>query len=169
MERIENTQIEKRIITKPVYFVFYILIIVVFSSQSYLLYDFYSSKTEKGIIDAAGRQRMLSQRIAKNLLIIQLSQTNNENVIQLKRITSDLELLKQTELRLEKNNIFDAKKLTAQLMNTAIQIQKTILSNAIEQEHLNDLFEQYIQLEQLFIPVIDGVVLTQQKKITRAE
>ncbi len=168
MEQIENTQIDKRII-KRVYFVFYMLIGVVFFSQSYLLYDFYRSKIAESIIDAAGKQRMLSQRIAKNLFIIQLSQTNNDNVIQLKRITWDLALLKQTELRLEKNNIFDAKTLTARLTNTAIQIQKTRVANATEQEQLNDLFKQYIRFEQLFIPVIDGIVLRQKKNISHAE
>ncbi|NOQ17102.1 MAG: PAS domain S-box protein, partial [Methyloprofundus sp.] len=168
MTQINSVPIEQRIITKPIYGIFYLLVVVIFSSQAYLLFGYYGSKLEEVVIDTAGRQRMLSQRIAKNLLLVQLHNTDHEKEEQLEQVVLDLALLKQTELKLEKNNIFAAKELTHQLTNVVMHIQKMIMSHSADAEQLNALFNQYLQLEQLFVAVIDKIAVTQQKKITEA-
>ncbi|NOR68321.1 MAG: PAS domain S-box protein, partial [Methylomarinum sp.] len=167
-EQMDRPQVEIRIINKYVFFVFYMLIVVVVCSQGYLVYDFYNSKTEDVIIDGAGRQRMLSQRLAKNLLLLRLQQSSNESNIPIARINADLEQLKLTELRLEKSKILDSKKLTSQMVNVVIKIQAIINLKPVDRKQLHDLIGQYLQLERLFIPVIDKIVRIQQQKIMLA-
>jgi len=158
---------QKRIIPKPVNSVFYLLVVIVFFSQSILVYEFYNSKTEDIVINAVGRQRMLSQRIAKNLLLIQQQNTEHKSTIQWESITLDLAYLKQTQHKLEQNHIVESKSLTTQLINVVLQIKKNS-KDKLDPTSWNSLFNKYLELEQLFIPVIDKIVLSQQKKILHA-
>ncbi len=65
-------------IRKRVYVAFYLLITALLSAQSYVYYEIINEPTKQTILDAMGLQRMLSQRIAKNLILVLYAENNQE-------------------------------------------------------------------------------------------
>ncbi len=162
MKTTEQGEIKISIIKKPVYLVFYLLVFGLLYSQCLLIYDFYASQAANTDINKMGRQRMLSQRIAKNLLLLQSQEITTKSTL-LKFIDSDVASLKMTQEKLTATTPNSTRYLVENLINTAEQIHK-----ASNSEQVNKLLKQYLISEQALVPVLDTLLFKQQKDIDKA-
>ena len=165
MSALGKKALDTPIFKKQVYFVFYLLVFSVLFGQCFLLNDFYDKRSKNIVINEAGRLRMLSQRVAKNLLLLVSHQDLEQRVAKQEIISKDVDRLKLTQLILKQQGITGAEQLIGKIISTSTQIQELIASGQYKQEQIDGLIQQYLEHAQLIIPVMDDSVAMQQWEV----
>jgi len=152
-----------RIIRKPVYLTFYLLIVILLGAQSYVLYEIINTPAKQGILDKMGKQRMLSQRIAKNLLLVLYAENNyeREQIFQ-GNVSQDISRIKNTQKELLALNFSVEETEIQLLLSTLVDIESVLGQPVIDISQLRQLSDLYLQQDLSFINSMDKLIASEE-------
>lgn len=138
-----------------------LIILVVISAMIYLLGEFDQQEKDGKIINIAGRQRMLSQKITKNSLSYCISLYDNNKKVQSEILSYDLKDFEEKHNYLKNQNNSDK---VNELLNKIEPDLKNIIStsNIIRVCDPDDRifhWNKLLEYEQRFLPLMDNIVL----------
>jgi len=158
-----------KIIRKPVYVTFYLLIIILLSAQSYVLYEIINTPVKQVTLDKMGKQRMLSQRIAKNLLLVLYAENNHkrEQIFQ-GNVSQDISRIKNAQKELLALN-FPVDQVSFQLLlSTLTDIESVLDQASIDISQLRKLSYLYLQQDLSFINNMDNLIASEESYIEQS-
>lgn len=167
-----------KIIFKAYSISFLLLFAVIVSYQAILLIENSGNTSNAEKINTAGRQRMLSERIGKNLLWLSQVQSLQERGKVLETIDKDMELLSENQTKLKENpSLFKlgtseldeyCTQLTPSLqkMKMAVsEIKQISNTGAVQPERFNTALQHYMNNDALFLATMDKVVQWYEHKL----
>jgi signal transduction histidine kinase/ActR/RegA family two-component response regulator len=143
-------------------------------SQFIIQYQLVAQESDAQIVNIAGRQRMLSQRISKTMLIVQYSIDSAERNVRLQELQTSLALWEKShtslrlgdpELRLPGNNSATIQRMFVELDPTYQTIRTNALAFVNHWQTANDspaqiapLVANVLAVEQSFLSGMDAIV-----------
>jgi len=158
-----------RIIRKPVYLTFYLLIVILLGAQSYVLYEIINTPAKQVILDKMGKQRMLSQRIAKNLILV-LYAENNQGREQIFKsdLSQDVGRIKNAQKELLALNLPVDQVPFQLLLSTLTDIESVLDQESIDISQLRKLSYLYLQQDLSFINSMDKLIASEESYIEQS-
>lgn len=150
-----------------------VIAFVVVFFQLYVTYETSSSHRGAFLTNEAGEQRMLSQRIAKHLLLTLYAENNEiRQAWYLTSIENDLKLINKNHQLLIINNVFTERddlrgksnqsiKTIGQIVQRALQ---TLESSSIDISQLRDAVDLYLAEEEKYLLLMEQVTLITEQQ-----
>jgi len=143
------------------------LLVIILPFQLYGSYDMINTKKVLLLMNEGGRQRMLSQRVAKNLLRLHHEKSTIEvKKQQRKKIIDDLNILLETHSRLVSEGLFEKKGKLQTITYSKLMAMSEIINQVLSggsQEHKSvgneqEKLELYLQESESYLTLMDKVV-----------
>lgn len=167
MPKPHNKNLQSRILLSGVG-----LLVTLIASQVILQIQFFSQDNKSKVINLAGRQRMLSQRLAKNFTLLSHTENSEEKELYIKKMKADWSELKEMHQKLSLGSPHEqiepafTKEILLQYKSLNVdfaEMEKSLSCGFNPCPQIQNELSQYINSSDRFLVKMDKIVLNSEK------